>query len=91
MIDRIHDSLVSSKDLGEAGAPVDEIEITPKMIEAGENAISRFFGWELDSSEKIVCAVFSAMMEAYVEAMEDHLNKVRRERNVVRLQAFNFD
>jgi hypothetical protein len=36
MSDRLSDSLVAPKeDLGEAGAPGNEIEITPEMIEAG--------------------------------------------------------
>ena len=41
-----------------------EIEITPEMIEAGCEAISRYFCFELDDPEKVVCAVFSAMWEA---------------------------
>ncbi len=54
-------SLVSS----EAGAPANEIEITPEMVEAGVEAYSRFF-LELRSGYReapaaMVRAVFCAM------------------------------
>jgi hypothetical protein len=40
-----------------------ETEVTPAMIEAGVEALSRFFGWDLDDPEKIVVSVFWAMWE----------------------------
>lgn len=40
------------------------IEVTPDMIEAGCNALSRFFVFELDQPEVIVTYVFLEMIAA---------------------------
>ena len=47
-----------------------KIEITAPMIEAGVDAIYRFFGWELDDPERIVCSVYLAMTHELKAAME---------------------
>lgn len=64
MIDHLSDSLVLPKDdLGEAGAPAREIEITSEMIEAGLSALSHY-RYDNSNEEEIVATIFSAMIEA---------------------------
>jgi hypothetical protein len=46
-----------------AGAPADEIEITPEMIEAGTLALSKH-DEEFESSDEAVVRIFRAMLEA---------------------------
>ena len=46
-----------------AGAPEAEIVITPAMIDAGVDAIARFFSFELGDPETVVSSVFSAMIQ----------------------------
>jgi len=45
-----------------------EIDVTPAMAEAGAEAMSRFFCWEVDRPDEIAVAVFSAMVLASLEA-----------------------
>lgn len=54
---------VSTNNLGEAGAPAIEIEITPAMIEAGALALSKHDA-EFESSEEAVARIFRAMLAA---------------------------
>jgi hypothetical protein len=56
-----HDSAVAHDRA--AGAPDDEIEITPEMIEAGRSALSRY-RYEESNEEKTLAAIFRAMMSS---------------------------
>jgi hypothetical protein len=63
-------SKLTSPELPADSQPLNEVEITGPMIEAGVDAICQFFGWELDDSEKIVCSVYLAMIRASAAARE---------------------
>ena len=55
---------------GKEGREAKEIDITPEMAEAGTDALCAFFSWSLSDPEKIVRAVFEAMIAASQEATE---------------------
>jgi hypothetical protein len=48
---------------GEAGAPSDDVEITPEMIEAGVDAISKIH-WEMDRFDEMAASIYMAMITA---------------------------
>ena len=50
-----------------------DIEITPEMVEAGADAIQRFFSFELERPERIAASVFSAMSAVAPTASEDQV------------------
>jgi len=52
----------SKRQVPRGGSPdEEELTITPEMLEAGADTLSRFFSFDLDDPEKIVAAVFVAM------------------------------
>ena len=57
----------SSLDSVEAGAPGNEIEVTPEMIEAGTKALRRFYYDELndDITREVAKEIFVAMFSVY--------------------------
>lgn len=63
------DALVAPIDLGAAGVPENEIEITPVMVKAG---LVEFYRWRSDEygdSECAVSLIFRAMIAASVASL----------------------
>ena len=58
-----NDALAASGSLDATGAPANEIEITPEMIEAGCLALSHY-RYEKSNEDEIVTTIFAAMMGA---------------------------
>jgi hypothetical protein len=64
----------SSPDSIEAGAPGEEIEITPDMIDAGVTYIEDSLKWNLDTFEDMAREIYIKMTLARVNACKNDLD-----------------
>ena len=83
MIENDIDSRVASEKSESAGAPEDEIEITPEMIKAGVDVL--LLGWSGSEAEGVEC-IFDAMFMAMRKNRElemSNISKVARRLEVL--------